>query len=121
MNTPRCPDCQVTVGEPHQDGCDVACCLWTGLQRLSCVYWLDYTDEPWENPRVLNPNDPHDCGKSTWTGQWPGDEDAQRLGFWCTWEPGSGWVRVTVGHPRAQPDLNRSPKTPTGTAQPANG
>ena len=34
-----CPDCAVPVDTPHQDGCDVARCLDTGIQRLSCAHW----------------------------------------------------------------------------------
>jgi len=101
-----CPDCGVTNGQQHTDGCDVARCLWTGMQRLSCDYWLDYTDEPENAPLVINPDDPHRCGRDTWTGRWPGDEDAARLGFWCIWS-GHGWVRVEADHPDATEDLNR--------------
>ncbi|GGN23820.1 hypothetical protein GCM10011609_76900 [Lentzea pudingi] len=56
----RCPDCAVSIDEEHVDGCDVARCLVTGLQQLSC------------------PHD-HDCGIDVWTGRWPGDADCERL------------------------------------------
>ena len=59
---PQCPDCDVMIGEPHVDGCDVARCLVTGLQRLSCEA-------------------DHDCGTDTWTGRWPGETDCERLGW----------------------------------------
>lgn len=97
MSTPRCPDCHVPAGTQHDDGCDVARCLWTGLQRLGCRH---FNDSP-----VLDVD--HDCGRDVWTGRWPGDDDAKRLGLWCAWEPGRGWVRVPVWHPKAEPDLNR--------------
>ena len=58
----QCPDCAVPVDEGHLDGCDVARCLVTGLQQLSCSY-------------------DHDCGIDVWTGRWPGDADCERLGF----------------------------------------
>lgn len=44
-----CPDCQVSVDEPHEDGCDVARCLWTGGQRLSC----DSPQPVWDLLQVL--------------------------------------------------------------------
>jgi hypothetical protein len=59
-----CGDCAVMPGEPHEDGCDVARCLRTGMQRLSCT-------------------SRHDCGQDVWTGEWPGDADCRRLG-WLT-------------------------------------
>lgn len=63
----RCPDCDVAVGEAHihdedDGGCDIARCLMTGLQRLTCD--LD-----------------HDCGQDLWTGWWPGQLDCERLGW----------------------------------------
>ncbi|PWK84491.1 hypothetical protein C8D88_108106 [Lentzea atacamensis] len=59
---PRCPDCEVAIGQPHIEGCDVAMCLRTGLQRLSCE----------RN---------HNCGKDIWSGRWPGETDCERLGW----------------------------------------
>jgi hypothetical protein len=93
----RCPDCDVAVGEPHIDngvdgGCDVARCLVTGLQRLTCG--LDHAGD-------------HDCGRDVWTGRWPGDADCERLGWMlapglpdlnrlyteATWDPAQrAWV-----------------------------
>lgn len=99
---PSCPDCAVPADTSHEDGCDVARCLWTGRQRLGCDWFgLD--------PLLTE----HDCGRDTWTGRWPGEEDTARLGWWCFWDApapeggGRGWVRVTANHPRAIPDLNR--------------
>jgi hypothetical protein len=63
---PRCPDCDVAVGKAHlshdYDGCDVARCLVTGLQRLSCEA-------------------DHDHGQDVWSGWWPGELDCQYLGW----------------------------------------
>lgn len=36
MNSRKCPDCAVEVGEPHRDGCDVEICTSCGVQRLMC-------------------------------------------------------------------------------------
>ena len=35
-NLETCPGCGVEAGARHGDGCDVARCLWTGMQRLAC-------------------------------------------------------------------------------------
>jgi hypothetical protein len=65
-SVPTCPDCFVAVGTAHisydYDGCDVARCLVTGRQRLSCEA-------------------DHDCGLDVWSGWWPGDLDCQYLGW----------------------------------------
>ncbi|MFT7837742.1 hypothetical protein Q5530_16530 [Saccharothrix sp. BKS2] len=59
----QCPDCAVAVDEAHvHGGCDIACCLVTGRQRLMCD--LD-----------------HDCGQDIWTGWRPGHLDCERLGW----------------------------------------
>lgn len=74
---PRCWDCQVQIGEPHDGGCDVARCLWTGGQRLTCD--------------GLDP-EPHDCGHDRHNGYWPGERECIEFG-WYTSDGG--------------PDLNR--------------
>ncbi|MFI6098198.1 hypothetical protein ACIA8G_21770 [Lentzea sp. NPDC051213] len=61
-NGPLCPDCEVSIGEPHIDGCDVARCLQTGLQQLSCEAT-------------------HDCGAEVWTGEWPGTAECREYGW----------------------------------------
>jgi hypothetical protein len=53
----------VPPGAPHEDGCDVARCVRTGRQRLTCA-----------RPRG------HLCGFDTWSGQWPGLREAERYG-----------------------------------------
>jgi hypothetical protein len=59
---PCCPSCEVAIGHPHVEDCDVARCLVTGLQRLSCEH-------------------EHNCGNDTWSGRWPGETDCERLGW----------------------------------------
>ena len=54
----KCPDCQVKPGNPHGEGCDVARCLNTKIQRLQC--------------------DCGKCGKDLWTGRWPGVDQAYK-------------------------------------------
>lgn len=90
---PRCPDCQVEPGQPHELGCDVARCPACGMQRLQCHEHGD--DEALD---VL----------AIWPGVWPGNVECEREGWWCIWRPGNGgWVTCEPGHPEAVPDLNR--------------
>ena len=106
-----CSDCGVEPGQPHVPGCDVARCLYAGMQRISCDSgaWRAYgPEEEGDEP----PDDFHeDCGEDVWTGEFPGVEDCRRLGFWCYWDddapPGRKWVRCGPDHPGAGPDLNR--------------
>ena len=85
-----CPDCRAPVGVTHAAGCDVARCLVTGHQRLSC-------------------DEEHDCGVDVWTGTWPGEAECAEFGWWvqdrCA--EGLGFVPCAAGAPGAVPDLNR--------------
>lgn len=62
----RCPDCDVPAGQCHLDGCDVARCMTTGLQRLG--------------------HGPCDCAPDIWTGTWPGKAECNEFGW--TYGPG---------------------------------
>ena len=88
--TNECPDCAANVGGVHDGGCDVARCLATGWQRLSC------------------PGN-HDCGLDVWTGEWPGDAECRDFGWWvqdrCA--EGMGWVPCAPDAPGAMADRNR--------------
>jgi hypothetical protein len=64
VRVPRCWDCGVAVGEPCLDGCDVARCMATGFQRLSC-----------------DQQHPGDCGWYVFEGTWPGEPEAFELGW----------------------------------------
>ncbi len=90
MADTNCPDCAVVVGVQHEDGCDVARCLQTGRQRLSC-------------------DGGHDCGLDVWSGEWPGDVECREFGWWvqdrCS--EGMGWVPCAPDAPGATADLNR--------------
>lgn len=61
----RARNCGVSAGEEHEfdeyDGCDIAICLMTGLQRLMC-------------------NLDHDCGREKWNGWRPGLTDCEEFG-----------------------------------------
>jgi hypothetical protein len=90
---PHCPDCGVAVGNAHisdrRGGCDVARCLVTGRQRLSCEA-------------------DHDCGQDVWSDWWPGEADCESFGWMlgpgapdilrlyteAVWDPEQGrWVK----------------------------
>lgn len=74
----KCPDCYADVGGEHTDGCDVARCPQTGLQRLSC-------------------DGEHDCGSDVWAGVWPGSVEAHRYGVDLNTLMGSGRFAWDVG------------------------
>jgi hypothetical protein len=92
----NCPDCGVKVGATHADGCDVARCLVTGGQRLSCGAL-----------RELVPHPGRGHGKDVWTGRWPGAAECEEFDWWAQFCGTKGWAPCTPDSPGAQPDLNR--------------
>jgi hypothetical protein len=96
-----CGDCGAKPGERHSDGCDVARCLVTGRQRLSCDVGAVVFGWPETRPH-------DDCGSQVWPGEWPGVAECEEFGWHSFFEsPGRGWVRCEAGDPRAGTDLNR--------------
>lgn len=59
----NCPDCGAKPKHVHKDGCDVARCLNTGIQRLQC--------------------DCDKCGSDVWTGFWPGVKECYEHKLIC--------------------------------------
>jgi len=57
-----CWDCEVTIGQPCLDDCDVAPCLVTGLQRFSCM-------------------EDHDHGQYVFTGWRPMARECREFGW----------------------------------------
>jgi hypothetical protein len=55
-----CPDCAVSPGQPHEDGCDVARCTVCGAQRIGCDH--AGSEQGWGH---------------IWTGEWPGDAEVR--------------------------------------------
>ena len=88
-----CHDCGVKPGEAHDDGCDVARCLWTGQQRLAC-----------QGFGPLLGQEAHDCGQDVWTGEWPGDTECRKYGLWCYCPPVGSPVPCGPDHPEAIAD-----------------
>ena len=107
---PDCPDCGAGIGQPHDDGCDVARCLVTGMQRLQCDGWHKEAALREAVPGIFE--DPV-CGQDAWTGQWPGAAECDEYG-WYTWfrppPPGGRygeWVPCGPDHPDAVWNLTR--------------
>ena len=97
MSENRCPDCDVAIGEVHEDGCDVEHCPECGQQMLMCGCSIDQDD------------------KIPWSGKWPGEAECEEYGFYSYFDPKDPKAdRVNCGHipcdkddPRASHDLNR--------------
>lgn len=87
-----CGDCAAAVGEPHDHGCDVERCQFTGRQWIACQQ-----------------EDHDDCGTSIWTGIWPGVPECQEFGWYSYFVPNGrpSWVRCGPDDPGASEDLNR--------------
>jgi hypothetical protein len=69
-----CGDCAAKPGEPHSDGCDVARCLATGIQRLQC----DGSPRAHADAGCF---EARDCGHQVWTGAWPGVAECEEYGW----------------------------------------
>ncbi|WP_088999515.1 recombinase family protein [Micromonospora echinofusca] len=89
-----CPACQAGIGETHADDCEVAECLVRGVKRMYC--------------RALADTGGHDCGASTWTGDWPGHREAREFGWHVRWDAeAQRWERCSPDVEGSGPDLNR--------------
>ena len=105
-----CHDCGAEPGQPHGDGCDTAVCVHTGMQRIQCGIGIpQFAGEFITGWQDHDPHPGEDCGQDIWTGQWPGEADAIRLGWWCYFVPNGNpsWVQCGPDHPEARPDLTR--------------
>ncbi len=105
----NCQDCGAEPGQPHGDGCDTARCTRTGMQRLQCGLRPVFVGAVFVDLERYDPHPGEDCGRDVWSGQWPGQGDAARLGWWCRFVPNGdpSWVPCGPEHPEAVPDLNR--------------
>jgi hypothetical protein len=95
----RCPDCDAESGAAHDGGCDVARCLVTGLQRLTC-------------------RDEHDCGADVWSGPWtpcrhnkPAPLDVKDISTPENW--GNDWLCNACGKRMTDAELKADRKTMT--------
>jgi hypothetical protein len=89
--TRTCGGCGVKPGEDHDGGCDVARCLVTGGQRISC-------------------GARHDCGNQAWAGEWPGVAECEEFDWFASESAATQkWMRENGIPDGDQPhhDLNR--------------
>lgn len=96
MTARNCGDCGARPGERHSDGCDVARCLVTGGQRISCG--------------VFGGEVEHDCGNQAWTGEWPGIAECEEFDWWAFESPASQkWMQEegVPGWDKPHHNLNR--------------
>jgi hypothetical protein len=64
--TPKCGDCGVKPGKPHQTGCDVARCKLCG--------WQDIGGHVGHHPGKARRS-------TVWTGRWPGMVEVEEYGL----------------------------------------
>lgn len=120
-----CRDCGARVGQPHDHGCCVERCQFTGLQWIACdraEFSCDCEDDNGYDADGHTIHTcgqvPHDCGSEVWTGVWPGYAEAIEYGRFVHIAPiaertiGSftiparrGWVSCEPDDPGATPDL----------------
>lgn len=81
-----CPDCEAEPGQPHEGGCDVARCLPTDAQRLSCDFFGRDPDETG-----------HDCGQDIWTGRRGQHAPGTDLAAIAAQLPGAEYIDLTAG------------------------
>lgn len=87
---PHCPDCGASIGEQHNDWCDVERCPDCGFHALSCSCEGDFIHE-----------------RLKWDGYWPGIKECQEFCWYSKMVPGRGWVQCDKDDPEAREDLNR--------------
>jgi hypothetical protein len=98
-----CGDCGANPGEEHDDGCDVARCLVTGRQRISCDMLTTVFGY-----RESLPHD--DCGSQVWSGEWPGAAECEEYDWWAHESPASQkWMQENgvPGGDKPHHNLNR--------------
>lgn len=77
-----CPDCGVSPGYRHGEGCDVARCNLHGTQWLACDRCVEYDE--YDNEIVLFP----EALPTKWTGEWPGVVECREFDMYVYDFPG---------------------------------
>lgn len=108
-----CRDCGTLIGQPHEHGCDVERCMWTGEQWIACGGTSDWRFCDCEDGNGYDPDgytihtcgqQRHDCGSQVWDGTWHGYDVAISLGLYGRFD--NGWWDCGPEHPDATPDLS---------------
>lgn len=124
-----CRDCGTEIGQPHDHGCDVENCQYTGLQWIQCGGYTDEHGSPLcdcgaaenydEAGRAIHTcgQRPHDCGSEVWDGLWFGYQECVEYGWYGHFEllphetlgliESGRWTQCGPEHPLAHPDLAR--------------
>lgn len=131
-----CPDCGAEVSETHASGCDVARCLHTGQQRLSCfkghgptrastpgnIVWCAVLDAIRTDADRIPPADEVIVNGAAFCGcpvdglhddcgedVWTGQRpgEAEAVEMGLWCRWGPPWIECSADHPEARPDLNR--------------
>lgn len=106
-----CSDCGAEIGSPHDHGCDIERCMWTGNQWIACGGTSDWDPCACEEENGYDPHGytihtcgqvRHDCGSQIWDGMWPGTLETVKLGVYSYFD--RGWYICGPEHPAAVPD-----------------
>lgn len=94
----KCYDCGVSIGERHEDGCDVTRCRHTGIQMLTCGFSVSFDPGSLTGISLEETHD-HECEPTIWTGEWPGVKVCRD----------NNWYTTIVGIDGPTEDLNSVP------------
>jgi hypothetical protein len=86
-----CPDCGVSIGDIHQEGCDISRCKIHGNQLLKCLFL----------------HESNDCRPTKFSGYFPGTEEAIERGWFSYLDKTKTWIKCEASHPEASPDINK--------------
>lgn len=108
-----CRDCAAPLGSPHDHGCDVEQCMFTGEQWIACGGTSDWRLCDCEDDSGYDAGGStihtcgqarHDCGSQIWDGVWTGYEECVEYGLYSYFD--GGWHACGPEHPQAGPALS---------------
>lgn len=112
---PYCPKCNVDLGEPHKDGCEVTRCMLCGQlmwNECSCCCELagvkHHCESPPEHWQAYNDAIASVGGPDLWMGYVHGTIECIAWGWYKRWDRKQRtWAQCDVTRRNAQPDLGR--------------